>query len=164
MQSIHSRNRGLFILIASLLILLSACSSHPPANSYASISPAVADSKTPVIDIATSLLGKPYRYGGISPATGFDCSGFVYYSHQQVGVTLPRTSAGQYQQTQPISRKLLQPGDLVFFHSKRGRINHVGIYLGSGQFIHSPGKGKFISVTSLDHPYWQPRFARGGRL
>ncbi len=164
LQAIQRRNRGGFTLIVILIVLMSACSSNPPATSYSSPSAAAAAPKTPVIEIATSLLGTPYHYGGITPATGFDCSGFVYYSHQQVGVTLPRTSVGQYQHTQPIGRKSLQPGDLVFFHSKRGRINHVGIYLGSGRFIHSPGKGKFISVTSLDHPYWQPRFARGGRL
>lgn len=148
----------------SVLLALGACSSNPPAYTPTPIARTDTGPRTPVIEIATSLLGTPYHYGGITPHTGFDCSGFVYYTHQQLGLTLPRTSFEQYRHTLPVSRGQLRPGDLVFFHSKRGRIDHVGIYLGANRFIHSPGKGKVISVTSLDHPYWRPRFARGGRL
>ena len=158
----HSVIATVFI---SLLTLLAACSSNPPTeNARQALNRAPTGPRAPVIDIATSLLGTPYHYGGITPYTGFDCSGFVYYSHQQIGLTLPRTSIGQYRHTHPVSRQYLQPGDLVFFQSRQGRINHVGIYLGSNRFIHSPGKGKVISVSTLDHPYWRPRFVRGGRL
>lgn len=117
-----------------------------------------------IVAVATSLLGLRYRYGGLSPEKGFDCSGFVYYSHRQIGIELPRTSSSQFTRTQPVARQNLSPGDLVFFRTRRGRINHVGIYLGQNRFIHAPGKGKVVSVTTLDNPYWQPRFARGGRL
>jgi cell wall-associated NlpC family hydrolase len=153
-----------FSVIVSVLMALAACSSNPPAYNPTPIVQADTGPRAPVIDIATSLLGTPYHYGGITPHTGFDCSGFVYYTHQQIGRSLPRTSVEQYRRSLPVSRGQLRPGDLVFFHSKRGRIDHVGIYLGSNRFIHSPGKGKVISVTSLDHPYWRPRFVRGGRL
>lgn len=117
-----------------------------------------------IISIATSLEGIRYHYGGISPRSGFDCSGFMFYIHHQIGIELPRTSSGQFRYTSPVSRQALRPGDLVFFGSRRGRINHVGLYLGSNRFIHAPGKGKFVSVSTLDHPYWQPRFVRGGRI
>lgn len=153
-----------FILVM-LFGFLQACGSSParqPVNSIQQTT-AATGSPHPVLEIAQGLLGTPYRYGGISPRSGFDCSGFVYYTHQQLGLSLPRTSADQFRHTRPVARQQLRPGDLVFFQTRRGRINHVGIYMGDNQFIHAPGKGKSISVTTLDHPYWEPRFARGGR-
>jgi len=158
------RDWVIFTLVVGVGMTLVACSSNPPAHNTIPVAATGAGPRAPVIDIATALLGTPYHYGGTTPYTGFDCSGFVYYTHQQIGITLPRTSFEQYRHTLPITRQHLRPGDLVFFHSKRGRIDHVGIYLGANRFIHSPGKGKVISVTALDHPYWRPRFVRGGRL
>lgn len=117
-----------------------------------------------VISVAKSMLGKPYHYGGLSPSTGFDCSGLVYFAHRRVGRTLPRTSYGQFKATKPVHRNGLKPGDLVFFRIKRNRISHVGIYLGDQRFIHAPSSGKSVNVASLDNPYWRKRFVRGGRV
>ena len=117
-----------------------------------------------IVTVATSLLGVRYRYGGVSPEKGFDCSGFVYYSHQQLGIELPRAIEAQFALTRPVARQNLSPGDLVFFRTRRGRLQHVGIYLGQNRFIHAPSTGKVVSITTLDNAYWKPRFARGGRL
>ncbi|MGH3032681.1 MAG: NlpC/P60 family protein, partial [Gaiellaceae bacterium] len=90
-----------------------------------------------VVGIAMHYLGTPYQWGGSSPSTGFDCSGFVMYVYAQVGVSLPHNAAMQYGYGSPISRSQLQPGDLVFFNG----LGHNGIYIGGNQFIHSPHTG-----------------------
>ena len=117
-----------------------------------------------VIKIARSMLGTPYRYGGRSPKTGFDCSGLVYFSFLQIGITLPRTSQGQFSSSTPIAKTAIQRGDLLFFRINRRKISHVGIYLGNNRFVHSPSPGKKVSIAKLDSPYWRKRFARGGRI
>ena len=87
-----------------------------------------------VVPIALRYLGIPYQWGGASPATGFDCSGFVMYVFAQIGISLPHFAAAQYGMGASVSRALLQPGDLVFFD----QLDHVGIYIGAGQFVHAP--------------------------
>jgi cell wall-associated NlpC family hydrolase len=90
-------------------------------------------------------LGIPYRWGGASPSTGFDCSGFVLYVFAKVGVSLPHNAAMQYSYGSPVSRANLQPGDLVFFNG----LGHNGIYIGGNQFIHSPHTGDVVKISSL---------------
>ena len=97
-----------------------------------------------VVGIAMQYLGTPYVYGGASPG-GFDCSGFVMYVFGQVGVSLPHNAAAQYGSGMPVSRDQLQPGDLVFFDG----LGHVGIYIGGGQFIHSPHTGDVVKISSM---------------
>jgi cell wall-associated NlpC family hydrolase len=97
-----------------------------------------------VVGIAMRYLGTPYVYGGASPG-GFDCSGFVMYVFGQMGVSLPHNAAAQYGFGTPVSRADLQPGDLVFFNG----LGHVGIYIGGGQFIHSPHTGDVVKISSL---------------
>jgi cell wall-associated NlpC family hydrolase len=98
-----------------------------------------------VVGIAMQYLGIPYRWGGASPSTGFDCSGFVMYVFSRVGVSLPHNAAMQYGYGSPVSRANLQPGDLVFFNS----LGHNGIYIGGNQFIHSPHTGDVVKISSL---------------
>ena len=93
-----------------------------------------------VVGIAMQFLGIPYQWGGASPSTGFDCSGFVMYVYAQVGVSLPHNAAAQYGYGVAVSRDQLQPGDLVFFDG----LGHDGIYIGGGQFIHSPHTGDVV--------------------
>ena len=102
-----------------------------------------------VVGIAMQYLGTPYRWGGSSPSTGFDCSGFVMYVFSRVGVSLPRVVSAQYTVGVPVSRSELQPGDLVFFNS----LGHNGIYIGGGQFIHSPHTGDVVKISSLTGYY-----------
>jgi cell wall-associated NlpC family hydrolase len=94
---------------------------------------------------ALRYLGIPYLGGGAPPATGFDCSGLVMYVYAQLGISLPHYAAAQYQLGTPVDRSQLQPGDLVFFDA----LDHVGIYIGNGQFVHAPQTGDVVKITAL---------------
>ena len=98
-----------------------------------------------VVGIALQYLGIPYVWGGSSPSTGFDCSGFTSYVYAQVGVSLPHHAASQYNMGTPVSYDQLAPGDLVFFSG----LGHVGIYIGGGQFVHAPHTGDVVRISSL---------------
>jgi len=111
---------------------------------------------------ASTMVGSPYRYGGKTPA-GFDCSGLVYFSYQEAGITVPRTSAAQFKATEQIDLADARPGDLLFFRERR-KISHVAIYLGDDRFVHAPSTGKKVSITSLDDPYYRTHFVQAGRL
>lgn len=113
-----------------------------------------------VVGIAMQYLGIPYRWGGASPSTGFDCSGFVMFVYAQVGVGLPHYTVSQFQLGSPVSRADLQAGDVVFF---RG-LSHNGIYIGGGQFIHSPHTGDVVKISSLNDPWYSAGFVGARRL
>ncbi|HUF01585.1 MAG TPA: C40 family peptidase, partial [Gaiellaceae bacterium] len=98
-----------------------------------------------VIAIAMQYLGVPYVWGGSSPATGFDCSGFTSYVFAQIGVSLPHHAASQYNYGVPVSRYDLQPADLVFFSG----LGHMGMYIGGGQFVHAPHTGDVVKISSM---------------
>ncbi len=102
-----------------------------------------------VLEAAYSVLGVPYRWGGASPETGFDCSGFTMWAWAHAGVSLPHSSQAQYDVLPHVSREDLQPGDLLFFYSP---ISHVAIYLGGGSMIHSPHTGSEVSIVPV---YWE---------
>jgi len=101
-----------------------------------------------VVRLALEHQGEPYVWGAAGPDR-FDCSGLVWYVFRQLGVSLPRTVAGQYKSGRPIPKDQLQPGDLVFFRN----LGHVGIYIGSNQFVHAPHTGSFVRVESLNSAY-----------
>ena len=114
---------------------------------------------------ALSLTGIKYKYGGNSPATGFDCSGFVrYVFHNAANLTLPPTARAIAQIGKSVKKDDLQPGDLVFFNTLKKAFSHVGIYLGDNKFIHAPRTGKTIQVDSLQNSYWASRFEGAQRL
>jgi len=113
-----------------------------------------------VVGIAMRYLGIPYRWGGSSPSSGFDCSGFIMYVYAQVGVSLPHNAAMQYGYGTPVSRSQLQPGDLVFFDG----LGHNGIYIGGGQFIHSPHTGDVVKISSLGSAWYSTKFVGARRL
>ena len=114
---------------------------------------------------AMAFLGVPYRYGGNSSDTGFDCSGFVRAVFEQsVGKVLPRRSDEQAAATEVIDRNELKPGDLVFFNTMRRAFSHVGIYVGDGKFIHSPRAGSHVRVEDMRQSYWQTRFNGARRV
>lgn len=129
----------------------STSTSTPAATpATAAPAPAPAANNGSVIGIAHSLSGIPYSYGGTT-VNGFDCSGFTSYVFRQAGRSLPRTAAGQYAGTSRVSRGEAQPGDLVFFN-QGGGIDHVGIYLGGGNFIGSQYNG--VVVSTINSGYW----------
>lgn len=118
-----------------------------------------------VLMSAMSLEGIQYKYGGSSPETGFDCSGFVGYVYNQAAnMQLPRTSRGISRVGRNIHRTELQSGDLVFFNTSKRAYSHVGIYVGNGKFIHAPRKGSFVRVESMQTSYWKNRFNGARRL
>lgn len=113
-------------------------------------------------------IGKPYRWGGTSPRTGFDCSGLVYYAYKDlVKFRIPRTANEMYhlRDAAAVDRGELQNGDLVFFRTRgRGTADHVGVYVGNGKFIQSPRTGRDIQITSLSEDYWQRHYVGARRV
>jgi cell wall-associated NlpC family hydrolase len=116
-----------------------------------------------IADLAKSLVGSPYKYGGESP-NGFDCSGLVFYIHKKVGLQTPRTSLQQFKAAKTIPLQKLQHGDLIFFKLTRTQVSHVGIYIGNGRFIHAPQSGKKVKATYVNDQYWKTKIVSGGRL
>ena len=118
-----------------------------------------------LINKGLALLGTPYRWGGTSPDSGFDCSGFVgYVFSSTLGIQLPRISRDMATTGEPVARQDLREGDLVFFSRSGKRIDHVGIYIGNGQFVHSPRTGKSVEVVTMDSGYWSNRFMHARRV
>ena len=114
---------------------------------------------------AMGFMGVPYRRGGNSAETGFDCSGFVRAMYQQtVGLVLPRKAEQQAAATEKIEKRDLAPGDLVFFNTMRRTFSHVGIYIGDGKFIHSPKPGHEVRVENMGESYWSRRFDGARRV
>jgi cell wall-associated NlpC family hydrolase len=114
---------------------------------------------------AMALLGTPYRWGGTSPDRGFDCSGLVgYVFRTALGIDLPRVSREQAKTGELVAdRAALAAGDLVFF-GRKGRVDHVGIYVGEGKFVHAPSRGKDVTVSSMDTGYWSGKFMSARRI
>ena len=117
-----------------------------------------------IVAEAQKYLGTPYVYGGASPS-GFDCSGFVYYVLKQLGFSPYRTPADQYSQGTYVEKDNLQPGDIVFFAGTYASgISHVGIYVGGGQFIHSPNSRSTVSYSDLTSGYWAQHYYGARRM
>lgn len=114
---------------------------------------------------ALALLGTPYRWGGTSPDGGFDCSGMVgYVFRTALNIELPRVSREMAKDGEKIDRASLAVGDLVFFSRRGKRVDHVGIYVGEGRFVHAPRTGKDVEVSSLDSGYWSRKFLQARRV
>ncbi len=119
------------------------------------VNPNWASKAQEVLINALSLTGIKYRYGGNSPDTGFDCSGFVRYVFMQAtNLSLPPTARAISQLGRAVSKDKLQPGDLVFFNTLKSTFSHVGIYIGDNRFIHSPRAGGAVRVEDLNTAYW----------
>lgn len=114
------------------------------------------------LKVAERYLGVPYRWGGSSPQTGFDCSGLVQYAYAQRGIQLPRVAAQQFDVGMPVQRHDLRPGDAVFFADQSG-IHHVGLYVGQDRFISAPHTGDNVKISSLSDPYFASQYAGARR-
>jgi len=112
-----------------------------------------------IVTTARRYVGVPYRWGGESLRTGFDCSGLTMVVYRINGLDLPRSSRQQWQVGISINRRQLRKGDLVFFATRGGsRVSHVGIYAGGDKFLHAPGKGRKIQTASLSSKYYSARY------
>ncbi|HYM42687.1 MAG TPA: C40 family peptidase [Steroidobacteraceae bacterium] len=151
-----TRARRLVPLLAAVL-LLGACATEPRR---AALQP---NAGVAIAALAVSLVGSPYEFGG-ADAGGFDCSGLALYVHEHVGLAIPRTAREQQRAARLIARDDLAPGDLVFFRIHSHRVDHVGIYVGSGRFIHAPRAGGAVEYADLGGAYYRGRFAGAGRF
>jgi cell wall-associated NlpC family hydrolase len=104
--------------------------------------------------VALEAVGVPYRWGGSSPAGGFDCSGLVYWAYGRLGIELPHSSYALYDRGVRVAHSGLKPGDLLFFYG----LGHVGIYVGRGRMVHAPHSGRLVEVVKLGSSGY------GGRL
>lgn len=122
---------------------------------------------TRVIHTLMAQLGKPYRWGGTSPKTGFDCSGLVWYAwHKNFHIRLPRTAEGMYTMAQahPVQFQHLKPGDMVFFSMAGERVDHVGVYVGNGRFIEAPHTGESVKIASLEQGGYRRHYQGARRI
>jgi len=171
------RSRGLIVAIAALSLGLHSAAGvagEPPADrslaelARASLSSAATEALRGAETVATfalSLVGVDYRWGGTTPAQGFDCSGLIRYVFQETtGVALPRTARGLASLGERVTRSELVPGDLVFFNTRHAPFSHVGIYLGNDRFIHAPRRGGEVGVAVLSSAYWKNRYDGARRL
>ena len=156
---------SLRLAAAASLLLLAACASVAPVRFSANPSappPLLANN---VLIRAIGLVGTPYRYGGNTPASGFDCSGLVDYVFlSEARMQLPRTSRAIAAVDAPkVRRDDLQAGDLLFF-GRHHRVNHVAIYVGNGRFVNAPDKGGTVRLDHLDGYYWRDHFLFAKRV
>jgi len=149
--------------IGLLFFVVAGCAStsHSPAQRAEPGSTSIPDRAA---HHAAQLVGQPYRYGGASPSTGFDCSGLVQWSYAQAGRKLPRSTDDQRVAGQRIRVSELRPGDLIFFDQEGKKHGHVGIYIGNGEFVHAPSSGKRVRRDRLDTPYWTNHVSEVRRL
>ncbi|MCI6908162.1 MAG: SH3 domain-containing C40 family peptidase [Eubacteriales bacterium] len=120
--------------------------------------------RTKIVEYAMTFIGTRYVYGGASPSTGFDCSGFTQYVFKNFGYSLNRSSAAQIKNGTSISKDELRPGDLVFFSRAGYAVGHVGIYVGDNSFIHAPSTGDYVKISSLDEAYYLTRYVGARRI
>lgn len=121
----------------------------------------VASTADQAVAIAVQQVGAPYRYGGATPS-GFDCSGLVHYSYARAGKRVPRTTATLWRDMRPVAENELRAGDVLFFKIA-GKMSHVGMYIGGGQFVHAPSSGKYVSLASLRSDFYHHALIRAGR-
>ncbi|MDR5813795.1 MULTISPECIES: C40 family peptidase [unclassified Caballeronia] len=139
-----------------------AASSQGGAKSFLS---GMASKAGDVVVGALNMIGVRYRWGGNSPDSGLDCSGFVRYVFQDtLGMTLPRRAEEMSRVGEKVRVSDLKPGDLVFFNTMRRSFSHVGIYIGDNKFVHSPSTGSTIRVDDMEDGYWEKRFQGARRI
>lgn len=143
---------------------------YPSAQAVARVAGGVTldqEASSRAADAARGLVGRPYVWGGVDPASGVDCSGLVQWSFRQASVSVPRTAQQQFDATSRLGTHDLRPGDLVFFSiccQPPDVVTHVGVYLGSGRMVHAPAPGETVRVESISTPYWRAHWAGAGRV
>ena len=162
-------------LAAALSIVLAACAStsvkmrNPPeplgapgAQIPSGIARPAPDQRAAMVDLAKSMLGQPYRWGGAAPG-GFDCSGLVVYAANGAGIRVPRTAHEQLGTGTPVARGKVREGDLVFMHLAHKEL-HVGIAIDDERFVHAPSRGGYVRIDSLAAPPYARGFLGARRI
>ena len=153
------------VLFASLASAADSVEVEAPAAAPSSMLSSSIDKAQNMLSYALGLVGVNYKYGGTSPETGLDCSGFVSYVYKQAaGLVLPHNAKAISMFGQKIAISELQPGDLVFYKTMRHAYSHVGIYLGNNRFIHSASTGSGVEVVNMQDSYWTKRFNGARRM
>jgi cell wall-associated NlpC family hydrolase len=137
-----------------LALLLGGCASAPRPDRQPSHAPLTDEQSSDIAIHALGLVGTPYRWGGNTPDSGFDCSGLIGYVYKtRAGVAPPRTVAQLTDFGRPVDGDELRTGDLVIFGGRRAF--HAGIFVGGGRFVHAPSSGGQVRLDRLSNPYWQ---------
>jgi len=158
---------GLALLLPSLM--LAGCSTPTrkpaPPSTIAKFKEDTSVGTEGISIAAMGLVGVPYRFGGNTPAGGFDCSGLIAYVYNNAaGIKLPRTVQEMSRAGQNIQNAAPAPGDLVFFNTTGERYSHAGIYVGHGRFVHAPSKGGTVRLDQMTSPYWAARYTEARRI
>ncbi len=153
-------------IIGAIVTTAPAAAATATSAASADTTSASSDTRSEIISYAKTLLGVKYKYGGTSPSTGFDCSGYTSYVFSKFGISLSHSSKTQSTQVTKISKSDLLPGDLVFFSnsSSGGKVGHVGIYIGDGKFIHSSSPGSDVRIDSMSSTYYSNHYLSSGRV
>ncbi|SAL40972.1 peptidase P60 [Caballeronia turbans] len=161
-SSSQNANNGIFSSSKSSDASADAARTPGGAKSFLS---GVASKAGDVVVGALNMIGVRYRWGGNTPDSGLDCSGFVRYVFQDtLGMTLPRRAEEMSRVGEKVTVSDLKPGDLVFFNTMRRSFSHVGIYIGDNKFVHSPSTGSTIRVDDMEDGYWEKRFQGARRI
>jgi cell wall-associated NlpC family hydrolase len=152
-----------YLISAIVMLAISACSSTPARHgAHAQVTDAQMNE---AVMYALSLADTPYHFGGNSPNSGFDCSGFVDHVYKEkLGIMLPRTSREISHIGSKVGQDQLQTGDLVFFNTLHQSFSHVGIYVGDGKFVHAPKSGSSIRTELMKDSYWLNRYNGARRI
>jgi cell wall-associated NlpC family hydrolase len=154
-------------LCVTVFISIAYADEVVPASSDISNEVSANSPMTEMLMTAISLIGVNYKYGGNTPDKGFDCSGFVRHLFAStLSIELPRSSMAMAKspRSKNIDRNALNPGDLVFYNTRKRPYSHVGIYIGEGRFIHAPSRGKSVEIVEMHERYWAKRFNGARRL
>jgi cell wall-associated NlpC family hydrolase len=148
-----------------LLLLLTALAVAAPVQSEETFSESVTSKAQPLLK-ALSMIGTPYKFGSNNPEKGLDCSGFVKHVYKEsADISLPRSARDMSKEGQAVAKEELEPGDLVFFNTRKRPNSHVGIYAGNGEFVHaSSNRSKQVTVSRMDQQYWATRFNGARRV
>lgn len=168
-------------LIPVFVLATAACAAHaapatsgplpfPRVGAPVALRPAVAPvpmapvTRAEVLETALGYRGVPYRFGGEDPSTGFDCSGFIRYVLGAHALQVPRTTGEQYRLGRTVTRRDIEPGDLVFFSTVAPGASHVGLAVSRDEFVHAPATSGVVRVERLDADYWRSRFVGARRV
>lgn len=174
MSTLFSRTGAVWLIAGVALLASGGCATrqparttelpaiHVPRTAQAPSAQPSAEASARAAQFAAKMVGRPYRYGGSSPSSGFDCSGLIQFSFRQAGVSVPRTTRDLRRASSLVSSP--RPGDLLFFDQEGKKNSHAGIYLGNRNFVHAPSSGKRVRIDSLNSDYWQRHLSEVRRV